>query len=85
MAMTGHWEDLEEMKARVRPEGGLAHALWVLGVTFVILGVASDAFNQSVGLESGTWLLLAIAMFLASIVSEIEWAVAWYLRTTHEK
>jgi len=62
----------------------MVHALWLLGVIFVILGVVSDAFNRRIGLESGTWLLLAIAMFQASMVSGIEWAVAWYPRTARQ-
>jgi hypothetical protein len=76
-----HWEDSERIKARVSPEGTMTHVLWLLGALSAALGVISDAANRPIGLESDTWLLLAIALFAASAVSFIEWAVAWYLRT----
>lgn len=79
--MVGHWEDLEQMKARVGSEGEETHVLWFVGIVFAILGVIADAANHTIGLESSTWLLLAVVALLASMGSRIEWAVAWYLRT----
>lgn len=81
MSMVGHWEDLEQMKARVGSEGEETHVLWFVGIVFAILGVIADAANHTIGLESSTWLLLAVVALLASMGSRIEWAVAWYLRT----
>jgi len=52
---------------------------WVLGIIFAILGIAADAANGTLGLESASWFLLAIAMFVASIPCYLGWAVGVYV------
>jgi len=52
---------------------------WILGAVFAILGVIADAMNAALGLESVSWFLLAIALFVASIPEYLGWAVAVYL------
>ena len=83
--MPYHWEDREKLKTCVFREGMLGHVLWILGVIFAVLGVIADATNGTLGLTAGTWLLLAIAAFVAGAVCLIEWAIAWYLKTTETK
>ena len=80
--MAQHWEDREKLKDRVSLEGRVGHVFWLLGVAFAVLGVIGDAADITLGLEPTTWLLLAVAAFVAGIISFIEWAVAWYLKTT---
>jgi hypothetical protein len=60
-------------------------ACWGLGVIFAILGVIGDAINGALGLESTSWFLLAIAMFVASIPEYLGWAVAVYLQAKEAK
>ena len=55
---------------------------WVLAAIFAVMGVIADAVNTPLGLDSSTWLLLSIALFVGSISWYIGWAVAVYL---HEK
>jgi hypothetical protein len=60
-------------------------ACWILGVVFAALGIVADAINTAIGLESSTWLLLAIAAFVASIAEYIGWAVGVYVETKETK
>ena len=60
-------------------------ACWILGAIFAILGVIADAINGTLGLESASWFLLAIAMFVASIPEYLGWAVAVYLEAKKAK
>ena len=60
-------------------------ACWTLGAIFAVLGVIADAINGTLGLESASWFLLAIAMFVASISWYIGWAVAVYLKAKETK
>jgi hypothetical protein len=57
----------EELRPLVRSFGLQAHICWYLGIVFVILGIVAGAMNTSLGLNSTGWLLLAIAVFVASI------------------
>jgi len=43
------------------------HVCLFLGIVFAILGIVAGAMNASLGLNSTGWLLLAIAVFVASI------------------
>ncbi len=52
---------------------------WILGVVFAIIGIVAGAIDAAIGLESTSWLLLAVAAFVASIPEYIGWAVAVYL------
>ena len=69
--MAYRWEkpikDREELKPLVRSFGLQGHICWVLGSIFAVLGIVAGAMNASLGLNSTGWLLLAIAVFVASI------------------
>ncbi len=56
-----------------------------LGIMFIILGIISDVMDNSLGLESITWFLLAIGVFVAGIVPCIGWAVAVYLKAKESR
>ncbi|UCE57266.1 MAG: hypothetical protein JSW19_02565 [Candidatus Bathyarchaeota archaeon] len=58
-------------------DGGFV--FWVLGLTFATLGVASDAMNISLVLESTSWLLLSIVFCLSGIASWMAWMLAVHL------
>ena len=58
----------------------LSRIVFVLGIIFVVLGIISDAMNNSIGLESISWFLLAISVFVVGIVPCIGWAVAVFLK-----
>ena len=63
--------------------------LWWIGVGCILLGVIGTivylAFDITPGLEPISWLLLAIAAFVASIPEYLGWAVAVYLDTIETK
>jgi hypothetical protein len=44
------------------------------------LGIISDALDNTLGLESMSWFMLAIGVFVAGIVPCVGWAVAVYLK-----
>ena len=54
-------------------------ACWVLGIIFAVLGIIADAVNGTLGLESASWFLLAVAMFVASVPCYLGWAVGVYV------
>jgi len=83
--MAKHWEDDKAIKASINFEGGLGHALWLLGTIFAVLGVIGGAANCTLGLKSDTWMLLAIAAFVASAAAFIGWTMAVYLRSIEAK
>ena len=60
-------------------------ACWTLGAVFAVLGVIADAINGTLGLESASWFLLAIAAFAGGISWYIGWAVAVYLEAKEAK
>jgi len=51
------------------------------GFLFALLGVICDAANVTLGLESISWLLLAVVFFLASVTISINWAVGMHLHS----
>lgn len=55
-------------------------ACWILGAIFAVLGIIADAMNGTLGLESSSWLMLSIALFVGGISWYIGWAVAVYLQ-----
>jgi len=59
--------------------------LWLLGLTFAVLGVVSDAINMTLVLETTSWLLLAIVFCLSGIASWIAWALAVHLDAIEAK
>ena len=58
----------------------LSRIVFVLGIIFIVLGIISDVMDNSLGLESISWFLLAIGVFVAGIVPCIGWAIAVYLK-----
>ena len=66
--------------ARMTLSGGTC---WIFGVVFAILGVIGDAMDATLGLESISWFLLAIASFVAAISWYLGWVLAVY-RTTKD-
>ena len=69
--MAYRWEkpikSREELKPIIRTMGLQGHFCFFLGIVFVILGIVAGAMNTSLGLNSTGWLLVAIAVFVASI------------------
>ena len=82
--MKYRWENRKQM-ADVRVAGLWGHTGWFLGAIFAVLGIIGDAANVTLGLEPTSWLLLAIAVFVASIPFYMALGLAWYLRTTEAK
>jgi len=82
--MKYRWENRKQM-ADVRVAGLWGHTGWFLGAIFAVLGIIGDAANVTLGLEPTSWLLLAIAVFVASIPFYMGLGLAWYLRTTEAK
>jgi len=52
---------------------------WPLAVVFLLLGVASDVLNVTLGLETIHWFLLVIAALLAAIFFRMGRGIYWYL------
>jgi len=73
------FKNREEAKAALSQMGLMGHIFFFAGVIFVILGVVGGAMKTTIGLESTIWLLIAIAVFLASLPCWITWAVAMHL------
>jgi len=64
-------------------DGGFV--FWLLGLTFAVLGVVSDAMNITLVLETTSWLLLSIVFCLSGIASWIAWALAVHLDAIEAK
>ena len=77
------FKDREEVKKEIRVCGMWCNICELLLIIFVILGVIGDAFgdalNITLGLESMTWLLLAMFFAVLSIGPHIHIAVAKHL------
>ena len=58
---------------------------WILGAVFAVLGVIGEAMNVTLGLGPVSWLMLAIAAFVASIPCYLGWAVGVYLHAVEAK
>ncbi|MBN2187652.1 MAG: hypothetical protein JW732_09450 [Dehalococcoidia bacterium] len=82
--MKYRWENRKQM-ADVRVVGLWGHAGFFLGAIFAVLGIIGDAANVTLGLEPTSWLLLAIAVFVASIPFYMGLGLAWYLRNAEAK
>ncbi len=72
------------MKREETVDAGGAHCdggfvFWVLGLLFAALGVAGDAVNISLILESTSWLLLSIVFCFSGIASWMAWMLAVHL------
>jgi uncharacterized membrane protein len=79
------FEKREVVRAGIRSAGLGTHICWILGAIFAIIGIVGGAIEARIGLEVIHWLLLAIALFTASISQAIGGALAWYLETTEAK
>lgn len=77
--MAGDSEVIERVKRDVGLCDKFRSSLMVVGAVFALLGVIGDAANVTLILGSITWLLLAVAFFIASIMPSINWAMAVYL------
>jgi hypothetical protein len=75
----------EEIVAAGGAHCGGGFIFWVLGLTFAVLGVASDAMNISLVLEPTSWLLLSIVFCLSGIASWIAWVLAVHLDAIEAK
>ena len=73
------FKDREEVKKEIRVCGMWCNICELLLIIFVILGVIGDALNITLGLESMTWLLLAVFFAVLSIGPHIHIAVAKHL------
>ena len=73
------FKDREEVKKEIRVCGMWCNICEFLLIIFVILGVIGDALNITLGLESMTWLLLAVFFAVLSIGPHIHIAVAKHL------
>jgi len=72
------------MKREEIVDSGGAHCdggfvFWLLGLLFAALGVASDAMNINLFIESTSWLLLSIVFCLSGIASWMAWVLAVHL------
>ena len=83
--MPYHWEVREKLIAGRGSNGMSGHICWFLAALFAVLGIIADAANITLGLESMSWFLLAIATFLAGITFFIGWALSWYLELSESK
>ena len=83
--MVRHWEDREFLRKGIGSAGLWGHFFWFLGLIFAVLGVIWDAMDNTFGLTSMSWFLLAIVISLLSIPMFIGMALGWYLETTSKK
>ena len=79
------FEDREVVRTSLRSGGLGTHICWLLGAIFAVLGIIAGAMNITLGLEATHWFLLSIALFAASITTNIGFAVSWYLETLEAK
>ena len=56
-----------------------------IGIAFSLLLVIGDAMNTTLGLESMSWLALAIAAFAVSIANCLSWVLTVYLKALETK
>jgi len=73
------FKDREEVKKEIRVCGFWCDICEYLLILFVILGVIGDALNITLGLETMTWLLLAVFFAVLSIGPHIHIVVAKHL------
>ena len=79
------WNDREKILAAGGGWMVMAHVFSLLGIVFALLGVVSDAINVTLGLESISWFLLAIASMLFSLPAFIGWHSALHLDAMEAK
>ena len=86
--MAYHWEEYEyreKIKRTLAQSGLMAHFCWFLGILFAVLGIISDAVDEALWLEAISWLLLAIAVFVASLFPGIAQMAIWHLLASETK
>jgi cytochrome b subunit of formate dehydrogenase len=79
------FEDREVVRTSLRWGGMSTHIYWFLGAIFAIIGIVGGAIDARIGLEATHWFLLSIALFAASVTTNIGFAVSWYLETLEAK
>jgi hypothetical protein len=86
--MAYHWEevgDREQIKDGLAKAGLMAHICWLLGVLFAIIGVISDAIDETLGLETTSWLLLSIVAFISGIFPGMGQLIIWHVLASEVK
>lgn len=83
--MEERWKNRKMILTSASTAMAFAHVLWFLGAVFAVLGVIGEAINVTLGLEPISWLLLAIAAFVASIPQLLGWHLAVYLDSIETK
>lgn len=73
------FKDREEVKAEIKLCGLVGSIFQYLGFLFALLGIIGDALNITLGLESMTWLLLAVFFCLNAVVPHMHLVVAKHL------
>lgn len=77
--MAKHWKERKWILGKGGMWAAWGGACWIFGIIFAIVGIIGELMNTTLGLGSGSWYLLSIAAFVASIPEYIGWAVAVYL------
>ena len=73
---------LAEHEKAIRDVKGCARMediTWPLAIVFLLLAVAGDVFNVTLGLETIHWFLLVIAALLAAIFFRMGRGIYWNL------
>jgi len=71
--------DREDVKKDIRQCARMGGILIYCTLGFAVLGVISDAVNITLGLESISWFLLAIAVGLSAIIPNMRSMLAKHL------
>ena len=83
--MKERWKNRKMILNSASTSMTMAHVSWLLGAVFAVLGVIGEAINVTLGLAPTSWLLLAIAAFVASIPQLLGWHLAVYLDAIETK
>jgi len=73
------FKDRDEVKAEIRDCGLTAAVFTYACFIFAALGVIGDALNMTLGLETISWLLLAIVFAISAIVPNMRSIAAKHL------
>ncbi len=73
------FKNREEIKTEIRKCDLVGGIILCLGILFALLGVIGDALNITLGLESISWLLLAVFFGLIAIVPKMHSLFAKHL------
>jgi hypothetical protein len=73
------FENRGAMEKTLSPMGLMGHVTLFLGIIFAVLGIIADAANVALGLESTSWLLLAIVACVVGMPAWLTWGIAMHL------